>query len=242
MMSEGSRPIALPAEFLAEIERLLTPMYAECLTDETRKVRNLLLVTSFVLVLSTLGVVEVGREGQIPLFGVGILVTTGMRALLMFLCLYFLVSFSLRSYTEWKVWRLRQQAPMIQFLDLLARIESSWQALTNDSNRTLKANMDALKRLTELNLELMQLKDQGREKRVARNREFNELHQQLTQLESLLRSQAAAPEIKLLEAQLFSLHDALRPAGRTLRIRYWWEMLFPIGFAASAMVSGLFWR
>ena len=239
-MSESTSSAPSPIDFLAEVERILTPTYAECFTDETRKIRNLLLVTSLVLILFVFGVVAVGRDSTVPLLGVSISVTTGMRVILMILCIYFLVSFAMRSYTEWKLWRLRHQAPMIQFLGLLAKIESSWQAFTNESNRTLNSGIDALRRLTESNLELIGLEDHGRKSEIKAERE--ELLRRLTELENVHRSQTAAPEVKLLEAQLSYLGDALRPAGRILRIRSWWEMLFPIGFGVLAIISGVFWR
>jgi hypothetical protein len=231
-----------PPDFLAEVGSLLTPMYAECFTDETRKVRDLLLVTSIVLILFDFRVIEINQEMTLPLLSLTIRVTTGTRAILILLCLYFIVSLIMRSYTEWKLWRLLHQAPMMKLLDLLAKVESSWQARTTEANTTLNSSIRVLKRLTKLNLELMQVEDQGSKERSVRKPQLElerkELKRQITEMKNVHRNQIAEPEIKLLEAQIFYLCDAVRPAGRTLRNRFWWEMIFPIGFGVLALISG----
>jgi hypothetical protein len=241
----SSLPNATPSPpgFAGQVERLLTPAYAECFTDETRKVGNLLLLTSFVLILLDVGIVKAESKIELPVFSFSFTVTTGMGVILMAFCFCLLLLFAMRSYTEWKLWRLRHQAPMIEFLDLLAKIASSWQALTNQANSTLNSRIEVLRRVTELDLEAMQLERRRRTQEAARLEEIaaerRELDRELTESEGVDRSQTSAPEVKLLEAQLFYLHDALRPTGKILRIRFWWEMLFPAAFGALAIVLGI---
>jgi len=195
-MSEHPEYTPSANDFLADVERLVTPSYAECFTDETRKVGNLLLLISFVLILLDLGIVDVDRkiELPLPLSSLSFEVTTGMGVLLLILCFYLLLLFALRSYAEWKLWRLRHQASIAGFLDLQDKVVGAWQ------------------------------------------KEFDRWR---TELENAPRSQTAESELKRREAQIVYLKDALRPAGWILRVRFWWEMLFPAAFGTLAIVLGI---
>jgi hypothetical protein len=156
-MNESSSSVSLPAVFLADVERLLTPAYAECFTDETRKVRNLLLVTSLVLILFVFGVVAVGNAVNLSLLPLSITVRTGMRWMLIALCAYFLLLLAARSYIEWKLWRLRQQAPIRGLRDLSTKATYYFVEVTNSANAMLASSLDAFRggtdRLKEMILE-----------------------------------------------------------------------------------------
>lgn len=200
-------------DFLAEVERLLKPMYAECFTDETRKVRDLLLVISVFLILLAFGVIAVDRAPfQIPPLGLPITVTTGMRGLLIVLCLYFLVSFSTRAYAEWKWWRLRHQAPIDDFLDLETKIESSWQDLISEANKTLRSSWDVLKKQNELYQEphaISQLTE-----------EFEDLSKKYKRLSSEIKEKRDLlewSEIKKLHDHRDRIVESIRQVGDQLR-------------------------
>jgi len=87
---------------------------------------------------------------------------------------------------------------------------------------------------------LMELEDQRSKEWSERRKQIAAKDQalagQLSELQDLHRSQTT--ELEILEAQLFYLHDAVRPAARILPIRFWWEMLFPIVFGAAATLFG----
>src|SRR5262245_48191048 len=124
-MTEITKTSDSAQEFLSSIERLVAPVYTECFSDETRKTRNLLLIISFVLILSSLGLVAFGREPvKVPMLEISVTITSGIRWVLVTLCGYFLVLHSARSYTEWNLWRLRHQAPAMGISDLGALISS----------------------------------------------------------------------------------------------------------------------
>lgn len=108
-------------DFLAEAERLITPSYTECFSDEAR---NLLLITSFVLILLVLGTISVGSnaKAQIPPLALSITVNTGVRWMLLSICAYFLFLHTARSYVEWKLSRLRQIAPMAEYMAIRDKI------------------------------------------------------------------------------------------------------------------------
>src|SRR4051794_3297715 len=104
-MSE--RPIeTLPGdEFLRNAERMLTPPLMECFSEETKKVRNIVLILGFVLILLALGVVsaEESKPVELPLIKLTLTVKKGLSGVLITVCSYFLVLLAARSYIEWNL-------------------------------------------------------------------------------------------------------------------------------------------
>lgn len=148
-MKESPSSISLPTGFLAESERLLTPFYAECFTDETRKVRNLLLVTSSVLILFALSVVAVDDAVKLSPLPLYITVRTGLRWILMALCGYFLPILAARSYIEWRLWRLRHAAAAAGIADSQTKTLTSYVELHNSANAKLASSLRAFRKENE---------------------------------------------------------------------------------------------
>jgi hypothetical protein len=188
-MNNSLKPLPPDAEFAAQVERLVAPMFAECFTDETRRVRNLLLTSSFALLLLVLGIVQVDQNQQVPLLGIKITVTKGLRWVLAALSAYFLASLLARSYIEWKLWRLKHQSSLLELRNLGASL--AVQYITSSEPASREA-----------------------------------------------RERAAAAD-KFLNAKLYYLLDTQNPSRRTLRIRFIFEMVFPILLGAIAIVAGL---
>ena len=120
-MTEDKHPSSSVRLFFSDVERLLAPLYVDCFSDETRKIRNSLLVISFVLILSALGLIAVA-QGPMTVSGVwvslSVKLTSGIRWVLIALCGYFLILHSARSYIEWNLWSLRHKAPFKELSDL----------------------------------------------------------------------------------------------------------------------------
>ena len=124
--------------FLSDVERLLAPVYVDCFSDETRKTRNSLLIISFVLILSSLGLLAISQAPVgVPGFGISVKLTSGIRWVLIALSSYFLILHSARSYSEWNLWRLRHQAPFMELSELKDGISTQ---LTKRHKTVLSAN------------------------------------------------------------------------------------------------------
>lgn len=219
--------------FLEEVERLVTPNYLECFTDETRKVRNFLLAISFGLILLSLGIIKISPDATFPILGMQFAVSRGVGSLMLIVCAYFLTLYVIRSYSEWKLWRLRQQAPLSKFMELHKNLFLSWKALFDEANaRAVKSFKDA------------KVQDQLSEQRLAKheadwNAEFEEKQRRYSELTDTYLREIEAPNIKLLEEQRRYLKDVIVRSKNILLVRFWWELIFPCVFGALAIVSGL---
>ena len=146
-MNGDLNPSASGREFLGKVEQLLAPAYADCFSDETRKTRDLLLIVSALLMLSGLGLIALGPE---PLKDISVSVTGDLRWILLPLCAYLLVLHSARVYGEWKLWRLRHQAPMNELSDLVSLILAQSTERTKRMIADFALSTDVSNRLMEL--------------------------------------------------------------------------------------------
>jgi hypothetical protein len=292
-------PKSSPEVFAKQVERLIAPLFAECFTKETRRVRDLLLLTSFILMLLILGVVHVDATSR-KYFGITVTVIYGVRWVLAAVCVYFLSSLCARSYIEWNFWRVTHQSPLLELSRLHAEITASLAAqnsrftsaftstaelgqklalLGEDSPTVVqlkkelreadqhsqrlanqsKAEWDALQakgggtleertafengilfqshKVSERILELTERI--GRERASQRERTATEratLEGRLSESDKAFRQHADDPRRGFLNAKLYYLHDTLNPAKTTFRIRFLFEMAFPIIFGVMAIV------
>lgn len=217
MMNEPPTPTSSPADFFANAERLLTPVYAECFTDETRKVKNLLLVTSIVLILFVFGVVAVGKAVDVPLLALSITVRTGMRWILMALCAYFLLLLGARSYIEWKLWQLRNQAPMVALGNLKNTILNSWIARTNQADAKLALSLDTfLRRTEELKVEPV-AESPLKQQRDELFQEFEKSRNELAKKRDLSEERDSSPEYRKVLYHYYNLFEELDDLDRQIR-------------------------
>lgn len=289
--------------FAADIERLAMPLFSECFTEETRTIRNLLLITGFALLLFALGVVQVEPKTKLPLLGVTITVTAGLRYVLIALSCYFFSSLLARSYIDWQLWRLKHQAPLLA----LAAIRNKMDVLSGDHSNRVNAAFATSNQLREsLNLirqrspaetqiaeeldtaykehqrlqsvyatESAALKAKGvsthDENLALENGVMFELHKMFyrtqdlsaqldreraarldrTSAEEIMllrkiseadaehQKQAVDPIADKLNARLHYMLDTINPAYATFRIRFFFEMTFPILFGLFAITFSI---
>ena len=111
-------------EFMDTVEKLAVPLYAECLSDATTKVRDGVFLSGVGLAGIVSGILST-KDGKFDFLGTSLNVSSSSRPLLVALvivCAYFLVLFSTRSFAEWNIWRLRHQSPIIQLRSLAESI------------------------------------------------------------------------------------------------------------------------
>src|SRR5262245_23398907 len=290
-MAYRAKPLLSGAEFARQVERLLAPVFAECFTKETRKVRDLLLISSFVLILFVLGVAQLeptGKALKIPLIG-SVIITKGVRWVLAALSAYFLLSLIARSYIEWNLWRLKQQSSILKLSNLqlvqltaplaeyYSRINTSFlssfklseelsllnkdppsvaqlveernqliqrcQQLTdklhNHSKATGQTDIALQNEIQTMSEKVNAVEDKiakekaDREKQVAPERA--KLQRQLKDMQDKHEKQISAPVPKEIQGKLYLL-GTLDPAQTTLRIRFFFEMAFPMLFGGSAIL------
>jgi hypothetical protein len=221
-MTETSSPDS-SREFLTNIELLLSPVYAECFSDETRKTKNLLLIVSSLLILSTLGLVAFKQElPALPVLQLPITITSGIRWVLVTLCGYLLVLHSTRAYPEWNLWRLRHQAPMMQLSELNAQISSLlteryaniynvWKSITELSERLDKLQKDPpeLLEIIAREKELLEKYQSSGEFEIFE--ESNRLHDEINQHRDKHKKKIAF-ERDTLERQLRNAHQTFDAA------------------------------
>jgi hypothetical protein len=264
----GGKPTK-QSEFITQVERLVTPGYVECFTDETRKVRNLLLVTSFVLILALLGIISIGQDSvKPPPLPINITVLFGLRWILVALCAYFLVLLGARSYTEWEFWRLRQQASLMQILELNADLRSELVSSGERVDAAFEESVQLFDKLQEKDPELERLSAQlnaayekiGSSPALSHFEEFMEIEkrirhrrQELEPVEERLIQQfrdksdehlrlAKDPERAIVLARISYLAGLIPGFNWSLNIRFWFEMMFPILFGTGAILFAIIRR
>src|SRR5262249_14389622 len=102
-MSENVQTDLSPAKFLERVENCLQGSFKDCFSDETKKIRNYLLITSFVLFLVVIGAISIGGAPvklPSPLSGLEVTVNAGLRWILIVLCAYFGILLASRAYAE----------------------------------------------------------------------------------------------------------------------------------------------
>lgn len=207
---------SLPAlDFLRDTERVLAPSMTECFSEETKKLSGIVLVISFVLILLSLGVISVeNKPFAVPLIGLEVTITKGLNWLLIVVCGYFLILFAARSYTEWQLWRMKNQAPLLE----LKRINEEIMAAQLEITRMRLAPLERLGTLAKSEA----ASSKGKE-------EWNRLFEGMDPYRD-------AEEWEQLKAMQDTLHEFLVPAKRSLVWRFWLEAVFPIAFGMVAIV------
>ena len=221
-----------PAELLTHLGDLLNPIYAECLTDETKKVRNLVLVISLVLMLLALGVISIEQGSwKVPVLGFVVSVEFGLRWVLATLCVYFLVLLGFRTYVEWNLWRLQHQGPAYEMNTLALQIESAFaekfQAMDTLRDGMQRSTRKVNELLAEgydpsLETEIQKLKSEG-------DRYFADHQRALKD-----------PELERLEERIQAIKVLMQPAARSVSYRLWIEALFPIAFGLCSVGLAIF--
>lgn len=215
------RPIGtLPAQdFMREVERVLTPPMTECFTEETKKVRNVVLLLGFVLILLALGIVSVeSKPVEIPVIKLTVTVTKGLKGVLITICSYFLVLYAVRAYNEWQLWRMKHQAPLLD----LKRINEQLSSAELEIARRRLAPLERLGALAR----------SGTASTIDKE-EWNRLF-------AGMDPKRDAEEWNQLKAMQDTLLGFLVPAGRSLLWRFWLEAVFPIAFGIIAMTWAAF--
>lgn len=227
-MGDRSTLTSTRKEFLSRLEQVLASGYAECFTEETKKVRNLVLVTGFVLILSSLGVLSL-QEAEVPWLGMTVHVTKGVRGVLTALCFFFVLLLCARSYTEWHMWRLKHQAPTLELLEMNFDLASAYAEIAQQQNIVFERSMELVERIRQLPYEKgdAAIEDQL-SKLKERHREV--LKEYTTDL---------GPRTEQLHARLRVVLDQVRFVSRTLAIRFWFEAIFPVAFGALAILSAV---
>ena len=204
------------AEFRTFVERivpLLAPSYGEILTEETRKTQRILLAIAGLLYLLTLEVVNF--SGAIEFAGLKFAVDARqtLQKVGAAVCLYFLVLYVARAYTEWSLYQSKMAVAQLD-LDELAHslrqhpketeeyFSGSWGNLT--TNQGVPRGGSAP---TEV-------------ERIAKNTEIRESFE----LRTLVWSRKHA---------WFTDQLAKHMASRRLRLVV--EVAFPIGFAGLSL-------
>lgn len=114
-MNESKKSTSSIPDFKERVKDLSKPFHKECLSEESRNVRNYLLLVSSVLLLFTFGLIVFDNK-EVQIAGGTFTLLIRIKYVLSFLNLYFLVSFIFRCYPEWVLWQLAQ--PEQQILDL----------------------------------------------------------------------------------------------------------------------------
>lgn len=290
-MSNALESDLSPAKFLLRVENSLRNSFTDCFSDETKKVRNLLLLISFILFLVVIGAISVGGA-PIKVRQLGdleVTVNAGLRWILIALCVYFGILLASRSYAEWQMWRFREQRPLAELRELASEIfidharaakkiqghfkrteqlHDKLAELDKDSPEIekLRASLDdEYKKIDDLkdqmektnsdweaaaaqsieafwNSEEMfeKIKDRRveHEARIAPIRIVVE--EELKKAEEEFRKKSADLEARGLDARLQYIRNMYDVAFRTYKSRYWFELMFPLVFAAVAILSGIF--
>ncbi|MDX2464117.1 MAG: hypothetical protein QNK31_06370 [Porticoccus sp.] len=206
----------LPAlDFLREAERVLTPTMTECFSEETKNLRNVVLVIGFVLILLSLGVISAeSKPVVIPLIGLEVTVTKGLTWLLIIVCSYFLIICAARSYTEWQLWRMKHQAPLLELKGISEQISAAQIEIT----RRRLAPLERLGALAESGT----ASSTGKE-------EWNRLFDGMD-------PHRDAEEWDQLKAMQDTLLEFLVHTKRSFLWRLWLEAVFPVAFGTVAIV------
>ncbi len=205
--------VTLPAlDFLREAERVLTPAMTECFSEETKNLRNVVLVIGFVLILLSLGVISgESKPVAIPLIGLEVTVTKGLTWLLITVCSYFLILCTARSYTEWQLWRMKHQAPLLALKGISKQISAAQIEIT-------RRRLAPLERLGAI-------AGSG----TTTSEEWNRLFEGMD-------PHRDAEEWDQLKAMQDTLLEYLVPAKRSFLWRFWLEAVFPVAFGIVAIV------
>lgn len=230
-MSEVDTSTQSTIEFLKNLEGWITVAYEECFTDETKKIRNLVLITGFVLILFVLGVLSVSGPFTIPLINLSVKINTGLRWVLIILCAFFLFLLCARSYIEWHLWRLKHQAPMFTLQQTNADIASALAEIRKGQNVLWEKSWDLYERIWKFPFESGEKSIENTRKRMKQE------HQQV--LRDFER-ELSRPEIRELRARQEVIDALVRPIGKSLKLRFWIEAFFPIAFGLTAILSGIF--
>jgi hypothetical protein len=151
MMNRNRQVVPPFQEFAVRLERALEPAFSECFSPETRKTKNILLITSLLLILLILRVVQPTLEPiEIPIIKIGVTVNSGLRWVLVVLCGYFEVLLWTRSYVEWKWWRLRQQAPGQDIFSLNSAIAAASRNTLADLVAKNQRSLELIRQIAEL--------------------------------------------------------------------------------------------
>ncbi len=217
-MSEKSIATLPGHEFLREVERVLTPTLTEPFSEETKKLRNMVLLLGFVLTLLAMGVLSVAAKPvQLPL-GLTVTVTKGLTGVLIILSSFFTVVLAARSYSEWHLWRLKHQAPLLEVKGMSEQISSAQAEIS-------RRRRSELQRLVGL------LNSGARVTSSEAEAQFQVLADQEDQ---------HGPEWQQLMAMQDTLLEMLVPTRRSFYLRLWLEAVFPLGFAGIAILWALF--
>ena len=187
---------------------------SECFSEETRKSRNLLLALSSVAALSATGIVRFGEEVKGPI-GTTLKVGPELKYVIGILTVFFLVLFVSRSYSEWKLWRLKNAKPEKALAD------ANNLVTTEVAQRTI-AYEAAAQRRHHLRQTIPTLASKRQEHSI-----------QESAAEAELDAARGAKDFAV------TLHDRIwthfKPLRTTRRIRLWWEAAFPVAFALGCL-------
>jgi hypothetical protein len=253
-------------QFLDTVEQLATPIYADCLSDATVKIRDSVFISGLVMI--TLGSGFLTNNGlRFELLGFSLAASLSTKALLISVSaigVYFLVVFSTRSYADWMLWRLRHQAPIAKLLDLTVDIYREGsneafeaQAAISDASTAYFTRIEKPAGLKQLELD----RDTAFQQMMISTTEFakfnaatllyHELNDELAAEEKTWSEEVVEPaklaHRKALEQrpngnyakQIAYVRDRLRPAALLIPLRFTFEIFFPILFGAAALVIAI---
>ncbi len=208
--------------FRQQVSRMLSPLFSEVLSTETRKLQQQLLVIAFLLLAFSLAFVQMKDPVEIPIAGAATIKVSVQSAVLpagVLLCLYLEVVAGIRAMLEWSTWRLRAGAAEVDVQLLLKQVEEPSGA---------QSHIDALENHVEASsLRHLDGPSLAAEELTARQRSLEERKVQRTLQEDDRYYMAAWLRPR------FSIFRSAQRARAAI------EVFFPAVFGAVAIASGL---
>lgn len=137
-----------PALYYARVKRIVSRGLTDPFSDETRKIKDFLLLASFVLAVTATGIVSVQSSGEAEVFGLKLQLNGALNVLLITLCMYFEIIFVGRSYIEWRFWNLNRWTPLFEIPQVINELVRD--SIEDKSFERARRASKAQERLSEL--------------------------------------------------------------------------------------------
>jgi hypothetical protein len=267
-MESSESPEPTIAAFMADVEKSVSPIYADCLSEATIKVRDSLLIASVAVIALASGLVK--TDGKFDVLGFSMeafsrdILLVGIVAI----CGYFWLLFSLRSFSEWKAWRLRQQSPIMKLVDITNKLEAKGTLQSSQAILSIRKATDTYferiqepVRILELEAEYEKVAKELSEdsshlrpdllERWNRHRAISERleHERDSWMKDVVEpamathnetlATANVNDVSRLVAQINYIASTLKAASRVTNLRLGIELVFPFLLGMSATAFGI---
>jgi hypothetical protein len=213
-------PSQVPAAFIDELTRVMSPSLQECFSKETKKLRLAVLAVAMLLFLLGVNAITFSGRGEFAGLAFDKIASSTLKGTAAIVESFFVLVLVARSYVEWAAWRLKSLNPEWGLLQLSKDLVDKTIAWSKDME------------LAQNELEALA----ARRVVGAGARQATIVLDQVKAIEARLARLAEDPDAKKRLAMSELLHKYVLRASLARKIRLWLEAFFPVCFGIASIL------